>query len=572
MESIRPWLGYGNVVPPGVSVDELLGLVRRWNRKEALRGLSVIAFELSRGGENSAGIEAEVWRLLIDLPAGAPAGQRNLASALAQLPHRPRIVHEQGVLTLQQLALSESTDEGRVPHDGELALALLCINDHLSAPARPGPASGLGDLTALLAFYHQFNAAFEVDMNFIVRVWSLFSQSPDESTLATEVWEAIQFRALGCLAVDYLEAFAFPLIVLSQDWGRQRSPLVHTQEWTHGSLATLVTRWFNDASLSLDEWRGRLTTLAATPPVIPRLTQEYLRTPMVRDEGELLVLSPSALKSHTLSGLWGRLNEAAKVEEPGKTGNSFRTVFGRWFENWARQVATSAKQDGLFQDHLLDTAIDEGLPDLVFRRGRLVVFVEVKVMIVPEDKLKTAETLEGLRAWLDDRLFAPRVAGKTKGGAFPQLDAAVRRLRAGDWRKYDLRPDSRVIPVLLTLDKLPGATALPGWVDQASRERGLLQYGDMLPAVSLGPFDFESLLSYAGTNGGVANLLARKVQSVHHRSRAFDQFLLDRGAVRPPKDRRLPSCVRDFSAISERTLLRIGELLGRSRGRSSEQA
>ena len=550
MESIHPWLGYANVVPPGFSVEELLGLVRGWNRKEALRGLSVIAFELSKSAERSARVEAEAWRLLTEVPTGAPRQQRELAVALAQLPHRSRIVHEQGVLTLQQLVLSESADDGPIFPGGQLALALLAINDHLSAPARPGPASGLADLTALLAFYHQFNVAFEVDMNFIVRVWQLFTQAPNESVLSAEAWKAIQFRALGCLAGDYLEAFAFPLIILSQEWGKERAAVLDTREWPDGPFVALAPKWFKDASLPLDEWRTSLRCEASSgSAVVPRLTQAYLRTPMVADGSDVLVLSRSALRTHVLAGLWGRLNTAAKKEEPQGDGNSFRTAFGDWFERWAQQVAAAAKQDGLFGDHLIDTATDRELPDLVFRRGRLVVFVEVKTMVVPEDKLKTADTLVGLRSWLDERLFAPR-RSREKGGAIPQLDAAVRRLRAGDWRRYGLHPDARVIPVLLTLDKLPGATALPGWLDQESSERGLLQDGDVLPVVSLGPFDFETLLSYARTNGGVANLLARKVQSLRHRGRAFDQFILDKSVVRAPRDRRLPSYVREFETIT----------------------
>lgn len=571
MENMSAWLGLRNLTGVEMPTRGILREVRTWHRKKALTLLAMVAFELTEraGGVRSSEVQQLAYQALSEPVEGDSEFEKALAQALLAQPSRRQLVHEQGVLTLQQLVLSESADEGREPNLRQLFFWLLCLSDHLKMPDFSGERA---EFVGAIAFANLFNQTSDSSLEFLCRTNAIFVAPVAALAVSEGEWTALQEATFGALVEDYIQLFAAPMTVLNEGFGFQKQPSHSLKTWCAGRGGAFMRRWFEQASLSLESWRGHLE-LESEEPSLPPLCPEFFRHPMVYDAEGVLILAPSLMRAHLLIGIWGRLNQAAKQLDPQDDGGRFRTAMGQRFESWAQHLAVRARETKAFKDGVIvpdpSRPDHQGLPDLLFLHENRLVIVEVKVMLQPERKLKHADNVSAYTEWLQRLLFEPKTKKNPKGGALVQLDQVVERIRTGDYAHLGIRPGLIIAPVLLTLDALPNSHWFNGWVDENCETKGLLHARkDVRPTTVLGPSDFEKLLAFAKRNGGVSKLLFAKVSS-QQRLRPFGYFLDDKRIVEHPHKDRLAVLDADFEALLAKTVGRLREVLGSEQGSES---
>lgn len=570
-ENMSAWASFRDLTGHKMPVRTIVRQVRSWHRKKTSIRLATMAVELTnRGaGVQSAEIQQLAYSVLLEPVEGDSEFEHALARALTQQSTRPALLHEQALLILQQLVLSESPDDGDEPNFRQLVFWLFCLSDHVWSTQMK--ENTLREMVGAIAFYSVFNQTSEDSLEFLCRTNGIFSLHVANSPVSAVEWEQLQREAFGAPVAEYIRLFVAPLLVFNEGFGFQQQPTHGFDTWCLGPGGSRMKEWFSQASLSLEDWRGRLE-LPELVNEIPPLQKDFLHHPMVESDEGVLILAPNLLRAHFLKGIWGRLNGAAKRIDSKDGGGRFRTEMGYRFELWAQQLARSAQVAKEYRDRLIlpsdDVAI-EGISDVVFVCGNRVVLIEAKLMLQPDNRLRLARNAHQFVDWLDPLLFAPKTSKNRKGGAFVQLDNVIIRIREGAYEALGIKRGLLIAPVLLTLDPLPASAWFYKWVDKRCEEEGLLHARkNVRPVTSIGAADFEKMFLFTRGNGGVTKLLFAKVSS-GQRARAFDQFLGDRRVVRQPKRWRLTFIEDQFEELQKAAREGLKALMGVPEGAES---
>jgi hypothetical protein len=568
MRSMRSWSTLHQLVGVRMPVPEILEMVGRLDRNEALLMLARIAGDLANGPDGITGPEARAWThdLLAQRIGSSNPLENAVARAVAALNGETAIVHGHVLFALQAIVLAHGAGQnGDRPHAGQLAFLMLALNDHL--PEWPEPSPGLTQTEELLGmtlYSSIFNHTFDDPLRFALRTQQIMGGDVTGSPISQTEWTKIQLEAFSCSFSEYVESFLYPMFALSRTWGAKRPPAIVPTIWTHGSPTSPYARWFEAASATVDNpaWVDPVRL----PSGLPRLPGAFFRTPFVRFEEGLLALSPWHITDHIKLGTWAKLNEAAKKVLATASVQAFTSTFGYLFERWCASVAREAATRPGFHGRLLvpssPGAIDE-IEDVVIVDGNRVALFSAKASLIPEVRLKSARNLGSVVEWLRRFFLEDGKSAKRNGfraGALHLLDAKIQKIRAGAYEAQGIRSDSLVIPAVVSYDQLGESGLLYKWLESECTRLGILTArSGVRPLTVLSPDTYEAVLALGSVKNGVADLLLRKT-TVAERWGRTDWFL---AAQNPDaKAFRLPTMEQRFQSVADRSVERLRGILG----------
>ncbi len=555
--NMHPWLTLSELLGAAPMPPELLiQTVRQLDRDHALVGLAQIAAILSGTEGGVLGAEARAWThdQLVDYArrAGARPLERRVGEALAWPAARGRaIAHPLVIFFLQALVLAESPEGGRLTTKAELSFLMLVSNDH--APgwlASPTSMKRMESVAASVCYYGLFNRNDD-PLRELART-AMLSEFPPQRGPIAKAWADLQREAFGVPFGEYVSQFLAPLFVFSKCWRGDDAPVLDRHLWFPATQIpeALRERWLGAVTMSLAE-ATEAARQSRQPNGLPRVPAAWFRKPFLAVTSERVIpLSPAIVSSQLSLAPWGALNQAAKAR--GLSNLQWNAAFGEVFERWCRALAAEAASFDGFRDRIVlsrDVGSEDEVEDVVFLRGTMVVLASVKAPVVAEKSLKDATSREGVIAWVDRFLFAPRTSSH-RGGALRLLDRTISRLRSGAFEAQGVLRDATVLPMLITFDDIGESSILYTWIAKRCEEERLLSWRNGVRPVTLSnPADLEILLAAAAKTGSVCELLSEKVEAAW-RDCTFQEFLLDK-AAKTGTGARLPSLVRRFERACE---------------------
>ncbi len=565
MQTVRKWLRLSDLVGLPMAMNQIVELVRTFDRMEAVFTLAKIAAEIANSDGGVAGTGAKSWTydLLIQRAGSSNPLEDAVSRALIDRGHRDAIAHGRVIHTLMQMVFAHAPANGKAPHDGLLAFLMLALNDHIPRWESESNLSTTEQALGAICSESIFNQSFEDPLRFLVRVEAIFGDTPTSGPVSAKEWEQLQLAAFGCSFQDYFEMYLAPLLVLSQGWDSKSPPVLFKEPWQRSSASQQYENWFRSALMTEDE-ATKLSAASLFDDGLPRPSRWFLEHPFVETENRLLALSPWHVLDHAHLGTWAKLNAAAKDVLGKKNGSQrFTTTFGYLFERWCQRIANEAAQQPSFPDRLViadHPGTDDEVEDVVVLGGNLVALMSVKAGLVPADSLKAARSLDEIVTWLVRFFIEEGAAAKTRGyrqGALRLLDRKIQNVRSGAYEGRGISSSATILPVIVTFDHMPGGAILYKWLGDVAADLGLLSHGDVRPLTILNPPEFEALFALGAGGHGVCELLNRRAQG-QDRARGMDWFLAsmtdDREAMR------LPSATAEFEGIMARTVERLRAL------------
>jgi hypothetical protein len=567
MAPLKRWTTFSQLLGEKIPVSDILQMIGGYNRADALFTLSKIAADMANKEGGISGPDAYAWSvdLLIRGANRNDPREAAIAEGVAALGKDAAIVHGRVIFTLQALLMRYGQlDGGRRPPDGQIALLMLALNDHIPEWEEQSPdLSDAERCLAMMAAESIFNQTSDDPLRFVVRSVDILEGDVAGTPLTAEKWREIQEEAFGCSFGEYVERFLLPMYLLSKTWGAEKALGINPALWSRNAMADHYRRWFDEASapIEADSWVQESLLASGIPVWAP----SFYRTPFVRRDGVLLPLSPWHVKDYVNYGAWGKLNGASKRVLKTQSNQQFASTFGYLFERWCARVASEASEASEQQRFkgrlLLPVPGIEDVEDVVVIDGDTVVLFSAKASLIPEASLKVARDLGAIVAW-HRRFFFEEVAEAKKkgqrGGALYLINAAVKRIRSGKYEDRGVPRNARIIPVVVAYDHIVDGLGLYRWIEEECAARGILGARDgVRPVTVVGPETFEVLFA-AGRGGyGIADLLIGKTEPSERLGPA-PWFL----AKRLPMglNIRLPTAERRFWDLSERAQKRLQEI------------
>jgi hypothetical protein len=542
---------FGSEIPAA----DLIARVRTYSWKESLIRLSHLAAIVanSSGGPSSVAVRSRTVDALLDATGYPPSVQR-IQSFVLQNRESMAIAHEAAISYLQHLVLVEGAEDGDAPGDTEIALWLLAMNDHLGDWEEPDSRkiSRLEELIAETAHALRFNN-FPDWLREMVRAYAIFSKPPARGPFAgTEAWTQLQKTAFGCAFEEYFVEFVFRLAATARVLGDGRDAHEGVPLDMIGRLVQIglsragAQQWLEEISITREaaahEIRARMRENG-----LPHAPTVLLRQPIVDcGEGQLICVSPWAVRGLLRSGIWHRYLTAAKKQCGSDTlgANKWLSTFGELFEAWCREIALHAKESPWFKAEVLLPSFpgaEDEIEDVVIVEGRAAVLFSAKARFVKERLARQAKSRTELLDWYWDFLFEKPTkkyrdgaTDKHRGGAASLLSRRIDWIRAGKFEPK-LGRNVRIIPVILTYDSLCEQWPLYRWMRDRCREEGVLQQKDVAPLTLARIEEFEELMRFAAEGESVVGILRKREKSF--KDRRLDEVLFAMSTSRP---KRLP--------------------------------
>jgi len=544
----------GEVLPAG----RLLEFVRGLDRKDTFLRLARIAAVLANTSGGVFDKEAQAWSrdlLVIRKPEAHPV-ETLVANYLDRLPTDRAVAHEQVICFLQTLVLAEGADPGTVTTDQFLAFLMLAANDHAHAWVEEGARelTEMEDVVAQTFFVTMFNHTDD-PLRVLVRAEMLMDAPPLRGPFATaDRWAALQVEAFGRPFADYFASFVTPLFMISRIWGSSELPVVSPASFFSQTLlpGDVGEKWLRDLTTDADEFRTRVLR---RPDGLPNIAPALYRKPFVSfGSGNLVASSPTRISDALSLGAWGRLNGAAKTVLGDPDSDAWTKTFGDLFERWCQRLAGEASESHEYRGRLIVPACPgdaDEIEDLIFVENATVILGSVKGGVVPERKLRAGRSRADAIDFLERFFFESPEQAKAKrhrGGAVFQLDAKVRKLRAGAYAKAGLSSDLAVIPMIVSFDNVGESGALYKWLEHGCATRHLLE-DRCRPLVVVSPLEYEVLVALAARGYSLCELLLEKTSELW-RLTPMQVFLHKK--VPGSLDFRLPILERRFRELGDR--------------------
>jgi hypothetical protein len=474
MQNVHSWMCLSEIAGVPMSANELVGRIRRLDRKQTFLKLARFAAVLANSDGGVLGDEAKSWTadLILSHRSSVHPVEGVIADFVAQHPGRA-IGHEQVVHFLQSAVLLEGADSGDTPHDAYLAFLMLAANDHAHGWQTTGPFR-LSVLEEALADFFSvglFNRSHD-PLRELARASLLMKSPPARGPLSEHaVWHATQEAAFGCTFTDYLELFLAPLYTMSRQWGTQALPLVRPTEWLRHTVLPVerALPWFGALSLREVDARGHLAARRGgrVLPHAPLILHEHPFTEF--DEGVLVAATPELITEQLLRGTWGRCNQATKRVLKNKESTAWHEAFGDLFEGVVRSVALDAARSEQFSGRLVLSANpgdEDEVEDVVVVEGDAVILFSAKASVAPPSAVRVAKSQHEAVQWLEKFFFEqPKSVNEKKfrGGALRILDKKITRLRSGAFEDRGISRDAKVIPVIVPFEGVPEGSSTSGW-------------------------------------------------------------------------------------------------------------
>jgi hypothetical protein len=550
-----------------VSAAELIARVKTFSWKESLIRLSHLAALVANSpdGPCSPVVRACTVNALLDL-TGEFWPVSRIKLFVLQNPDMA-IAHEEAINYLQHLVLLAGGKEERMsPGDAELALWLLAINDHLDQWEEPDSRelSNQEKLIASNAHALRLNN-FPDWLREMVRSYAIFSKTPSRGPFAgTEAWKQLQEAAFGCAFEDYFLEFVLRIAGTARLLGDRSRPEGLPIDMVGQLMRTGLSRasaqqWLEELSVTR-EAACRELSARIRENGLPYAPTVLLKHPIVDcGDGQLVCVSPWAIRGLLRAGIWARYLTAAKQRcgSDERGGKEWLSTFGDLFEEWCRDVAEHASKAKWFKGALLlpsyPGAQDE-IEDIVLVEGRVAVLFSIKARFVPEKWARQARSRTGLMDWYQEFFFA-KADKEHRRGAVSLLSRRIDWIRAGRFEPQ-LDRKMRIIPVILTYDSLCEHVLLYRWIRDRCKDEGVLQQKDVAPLTLARIEEFEELMRLASEGKSVVGALRKREQSF--KDRRLDELLFAiEGRVGKPK--RLPFLSRIYGEIFGKLEARISD-------------
>ncbi len=382
----------------------------------------------------------------------------------------------------------------------------------------------------------------------------IFGGDISNTPITPDEWGKVQQAAFGCCFSDYSLLFLIPLMTFSGTWGASLPPIVDLEPWRRGPAGPLYVRWFDEASVSLEQ-SAALLACRRSKSGLPRLTGAFWEHPFVRlDDRRLLALSPWHVWDHAFLGTWGKLRGAARSLYGASSHQKLGSTFGCLFERWCSALATEIGELAGFSDRVVvprhPGASDE-IEDVVFVAEGLVVLAAAKSSLIPADALKAATSWRQVVQWLERFLFSSG-SGGYRCGVVRQLDRKILRLRDGEFENRGIRRDATVLPAVISFDRIAGFGPINRWIGRRCLELGLLSARPgVRPLTLLSVEGYEGVLGAARARGSVCEILDRKTENLNWLM-PVDWFLAQTFPV--GREGRLPSMEEEFERVTSASL------------------
>jgi hypothetical protein len=559
MEHARPWTPLSELVGAKLPLEQILGTIRGFNRRDGLFTLSCIAADLANTSGGILGKEARSWThdLLVQRAGSPNALEDAVSRAVARLGKGTAITHGHVLFVLQHLLLTLGSDEGRRPDDGQLAFLMLALNDYLPSWSEETPALSPTEATLASMFFATiFNESSDDPLRFLMRLVGIVGGDISGGPISADEWRAIQAEAFGCSFEDYVEQFLVPVFMLSRSWTSKEPPVLAPAAWTQGNAAALYARWFQEAALPDRAASWKPST--EEPLALPRV---FFRTPFVSVGDNVLCLSPWHMRDHARLGTWARLNLAAKKFFRTDSIQRFSATFGYLFERWCANVARTAAARGPFKGKLVlpsSPGAEDEIEDVVVLDRDRVALLSAKSSLVPESQLKCARSLGDAIVWLRRFFFEDPQDAKAsghRGGALWLLDRKIQRIRSGEYAHRGIKRNALILPVVVSFDNVGESSILYKWLQDECARLGILSARPLVrPVTILTPDDYEAVFALASRGKGLCDLLVEKTRTAERLARV--DWFLHRGG-HTGRELRLPSMELEFEDLVGRAMERM---------------
>ncbi len=554
-----------------MSAAELIDRVQGFSWQGSFYHLASLAAIVAN--EPGGALSERVRRLTVD-PIAQLAGSgldllKRARRAVRERRNRIVLAHEEAISFLQHLVLLEGGDADATPGDPEIALWLAGANGHLARWSEEDRVALSPDerLAAEMVRISRFNNKPD-SLRALVRTYRIFGRKPSTGSLSDES----RWKALASLA--YQEGFeaSFEIglglvALLAGRWGMLDAP--------DPNPVINVQRALANSRVSQDEFIAALSGVTATrddlraeiskrmrPDGLPHSPTALFHTPLVEIEPRRFVAaSPWAVIGLLRTGVWARYLAASKRLDPRKGAQEWLSGFGYMFEDWCREVASSAAESSERRatiilpsapgapDEVEDVVIvDDGVAVFFSAKGRL---IEAKVA---REAVSPAKTV----AWMEKFFFEDK-GDDYRGGAVRQLNGRIDLLRRGNFEGRGLMKDIPVIPVVVTYDSFGESDLTYRWLEDESRKRGLLQQKRVGPLALARVEEFEQLMSRVARGKTVSKFLLERQGAGRHRR--LDQLLYE---AEPPIPPRLPFFEREGKVLTDRIASRFLQAPGRT--------
>ena len=433
LAGVGSWTSLTTLVGGALPARQILADIAARDRSETVFTLARIAADLANVPGGLFGEEARAWThdLLKQRVDSTNPMERAISLAVTGLPSGSVIAHAHAIYALQLFAIIRGTPGAPPPADGQLAFLMLAVNDYLPEwPRRPmTPMTEIEDVLASILLCSIFNRSDD-PLRFIVRVASILERAP-ESLSSKVTWAEVEQEAFGSSCREYVESFLVPLFFSSKTWGHSTPPVVFPKAWeTLGPSPTLYRRWLAEASLPIEE---AAVAFAARPlpSGLYALPATFFRTPFLVIGENLVGLSPGHVRDYAILGTWGKLNAACKKLLGTDSIQAFSSAWGGMFERWCADLATEAASSPHATERVIlpsQPGASDEIEDVIFQDGDVVALLSAKASLVPEAKLKSAESPDAAIGWLKRFFFEEPADAKKKGhrgGAIYLLDKKV---------------------------------------------------------------------------------------------------------------------------------------------------
>lgn len=509
---------------------------------------------------------------LMKSTASTPAAARVLLRArdhIRRYGDRVVMAHEEAIVYLQHVVLLHGGTAPEAPGDGELALWLLAVADHLDAWAEPDDRvlTPLEQMVAGTAKVYRFNRSPN-SLNAATRTYEMFREPPAYGALRGEAWQRLQSLAFGGTFEEYFESFLFPLFVMSHsgaasERGRPRS----TRSW--GPWENFA-RWATSFCERDHAFKERLREFSGTREelkldirkrmrpdgLLPHSPTALLHRPFVElDQTGLLPSSPWAVRAILGTGVWARYRHATSHTLGENRVDAWMQAFGLMFEQWLRRVARMASASAHARAKVVlpaHTGSSDEIEDVVVVEDTGAILFSAKARMMAESVARHSVSRTRVVDWYEQYFFA-QGNNEFRAGAIRQLSSKIDKIRLGVFEPQ-LPRSLPVFPVLVTFDSLGESVPLYLWLRELSQARGLLTQPSVGHLTLAGIEHFETLLSCVAAGASLVEIFSRR--EAEWESRRLDVQLAHELAS-PPMD----GLRRIYEAVSRQATERITALL-----------
>jgi len=494
--------------------DDLRALIAKFNWAQGIRATGTLAAISANSPDAKRRWSSDA--LQGELTGLGPASDA-VADFLRRNPSRP-IAHDEGLLVLQSLfALHGAEGPGLQPTPARISHLLLALNDHIGIWTRDEGLSRQERALASTARATRFDRCEDL-VREIARAEGLFGRAPFAGPLSGDgVWSSFTEGALRSTVAEFVDRRLLPLALLSLMWGLESDPswyfpLIREESWWQTSGAGDSFKTFaEDVAWTREELKAVLGTTNNTQ--LPVGTGHFFRKPFVAmPEGDLVAVSPGAVRWTLRAAIWSRCLERAKSTVKGGAEAWF-SAFGYLAEDWCRDAARLAKTEGLSDELILsdNPGSHDEIADIVLAAGDRVVLVSVKSRMMRADVIRSAESSKAIVDWYE-RFFFDQKRDGHRAESFWQLQQTIERVRSGEFISRGLKRDSRIYPLLVSYDDIGDHPGLYPWLRDRCRHHGVFQAHHVAPPVVCNIADFELLLAAGVKKHGAVSLLHRKTR------------------------------------------------------------